>query len=147
MKLLSKFSSSFDGAAGKLIGSHLLSLANIFFITLWLTLNLDLKVLALVLSVEGVAIWTVVLKSTHRIQDIQEKKDRFENKRFREFLEDDIQATRQNLKLTKEVFKKLQEIDFKLEILEGEIEKQKKALDFDLEQRTELNSPVQKPLA
>jgi uncharacterized membrane protein len=79
-------------------------------------------VLALILSVEGVFIWTVVLKSTEKIRQGQEKKERFENKRFREFLEQDIKTTEQNLKISREIFIKFQENDFKLEELKSKVE-------------------------
>ena len=114
MSILSKFAASFDALFSRLLASHAITFLHVTFITVWLVLKLDLTVLALVLSLEGVTIWTVVLKSTRKIQEIQEKKDRFENKRFREFLENDIKTTEQNLKISKEVFKKLQDLDFKI---------------------------------
>lgn len=121
-----------NDVANRLISSHLLTFLHITFITLWLLAKLDLMILALILSVEGVFIWTVVLKSTEKIRAGQEKKERFENKRFREFLEEDIKTTQQNLKVSREVFLKLQENDYKLEELKSQVEQLKKAVSVDL---------------
>jgi len=135
MKLLSKFSAGVNEIASHLISSHVLTFLHITFITVWLLLKLDLTVLALVLSVEGVFIWTVVLKSTEKIRQGQEKKERFENKRFREFLEDDIKTTQQNLKISREIFVKLQENEYKVEDLKGQIEQLQKLVTVDVSTR------------
>ncbi len=133
MNILSKFAVSFDDVFSRLLASHAITFLHVTFITFWLVLNLDLTVLALVLSLEGVTIWTVVLKSTRKIQEIQEKIDRFENKRFREFLENDIKTTEQNLKISREVFRKLQELDFKMAEIYEKVDRQEKAAALTLE--------------
>lgn len=132
MNLLNKFSSQINDLANKLIGSHAMTFLQITFITVWLLFKLDLTVLALILSVEGVFIWTVVLKSTEKIRQGQEKKERFENKRFREFLEDDIKMTQQNLKVSREMFIKLQEADYKMEELKNKVESLSKEVGLGL---------------
>lgn len=132
MTLLSKFSESINDVANRLIGSHLLTILHVAFITFWLVFKLDVTVLALILSVEGVFIWTVVLKSTEKIRMGQEKKERFENKRFREFLEDDIKTTQQNLKISREIFVKMQENEFKLEELKSQVAELQKAVSVDV---------------
>ncbi|MCL5003657.1 MAG: hypothetical protein M1352_00055 [Patescibacteria group bacterium] len=132
MSLLHRFSSLFNEYANRLISSHLFLLVHIAFITFWLVLKLDITLLALVLSVEGVTIWTVVLKSTNKIREGQEKKDRFENKRFREFLEEDIKSTEQNLKVSREIFLKLQENEYRLEELKSQVEELSKSVSVTI---------------
>lgn len=122
MKLFGKFSTLVNDISSRLISSHLFTVFHMGFITVWLMLKFDLTLLALILSVEGVFIWTVVLKSTEKIRQGQEKKERFENKRFREFLEEDVKVSQQNLKVSREMFIKLQESDFKIEELKNKVE-------------------------
>lgn len=139
MNLFNRFSSGINDLANRLISSHVLTFLQIIFITIWLLVKLDLTVLALILSVEGVFIWTVVLKSTEKIRQGQEKKERFENKRFREFLEDDIKTTQQNLKVSREIFVKLQENDFKLEELKSQVEQLKRITAADVADKRTTN--------
>ena len=122
MKILHKFSALINSVGETLISSHLITLFHIIFVTGWLLLKLDLTVLALLISVEGLTIWTIVLKSTGKIREGQEKKDRFENKRFREFLENDVKLTEQNLKMSRELFIKMQDMAFKVEEVSVKLE-------------------------
>lgn len=139
MNLLNKFSSGVNDVANRLISSHVLTFLQITFITVWLLAKLDLMVLALILSVEGVFIWTVVLKSTEKIRLGQEKKERFENKRFREFLEDDIKTTQQNLKVSREMFLKLQDNEYKLEELKTKVDQLTKIASVDVANKRPVN--------
>lgn len=135
MKLLHRFSLVFDELGGRFISSHSMTTFHIIFVTIWLLFDLDLTVLALILSVEGVVIWTVVLKSTNKIREAQEKKDRFENKRFREFLENDIKVTEQDLKLTREAYLKLQDLAYRIEELGTRVESLSKSLTLQVEDK------------
>ena len=139
MNLLNKFSMEINDLANRLISSHVLTFLQITFITFWLLAKLDLTVLALILSVEGVFIWTVVLKSTEKIRSGQEKKERFENKRFREFLEDDIKTTQQNLKISRELFLKLQDNEYKLEELKTKVDQLTKIASVDVASKRPVN--------
>ena len=130
MKLLHRFSFLITTVGEVLISSHLITLFHILFVTIWLLLKLDLTVLALLISVEGLTIWTIVLKSTGKIREGQEKKDRFENKRFREFLENDVKLTEQNLKISRELFLKIQELSFKVEQESNKLDNLSKEVGF-----------------
>ena len=140
MKLLHRFSQIFNSVGETLISSHLMTIFHILFVTSWLLLKLDLTVLALLISVEGLTIWTIVLKATGKIREGQEKKDRFENKRFREFLENDVKMTEQSLKFSREIYVKIQESDFKIEELKNKVENLSKEMAVNLSEVNKVSS-------
>ena len=139
MNILHKFSNTFNELATRVISSHFFSLLHISFITAWLLLQLDLTVLALLLTVEGVTIWSVVLKATNKIRQLQEKKEQFENKRFRQFLESDVEVTQQSLKMNREIFKKIQDLEDKIEELYNQISTHEESLEVKLRRQSEEN--------
>ena len=89
---------------------------------------------------EGLTIWTIVLKATGKIGEGQEKKDRFENKRFREFLENDVKMTEQSLKFSREIYVKIQESDFKIEELKNKVENLSKEVAVNLSEVNKVSS-------
>ncbi len=97
------------------LGSPLAVAIHLLFISSWFFFHLPAELLIYVFTIEGVFIWLFVIHTTNKLRDFEWKKERWERRRDRDKLEEDIRITEKDLRLTQEVYKKIHEIHAELE--------------------------------